>query len=113
MQNHSWVNEFPGSVTVCNLDGTILEMNEAAAEVFKKDGGHALIGKNLLDCHPEPARDKLKVLLETHQNNVYFTEKHDVKKLIFQVPWYENGLPQGMVELSIQLPNDIPTFKRD
>jgi transcriptional regulator with PAS, ATPase and Fis domain len=113
MQNHSWVSEFPGSITVCDNDGTILEMNKNAAEVFIKDGGIALLGKNVLDCHPEPARSKLLSLLETHQNNIYFTEKHGVKKLIFQAPWYENGLPQGMVELSIQLPIDIPTFKRD
>jgi hypothetical protein len=113
MSNHSWVNEFHGSITVCDLNGIIVEMNDAAAESFKKEGGYALIGKNVLDCHPEPSRIKLKSLLETHEKNIYFTEKHGVKKLIYQAPWYEDGKPQGIIELSVVIPQDTPTLKRD
>ena len=31
-------------------------MNEQAAKAYATQGGKALIGTNLLDCHPEPAR---------------------------------------------------------
>jgi hypothetical protein len=50
---------------VCDLNGIILEMNDKAAEMYRKYGGMELVGKNLFDCHPEPARGKLKRLLET------------------------------------------------
>ena len=31
---HEWIKEFPAAVTVCNLDGIILEMNDKAAKTF-------------------------------------------------------------------------------
>ena len=65
--SHSWVKEFPGAITVCDSRGIILEMNAKAVENFKQDGGRKLIGKNLFDCHPEPARTKLKDLMEKQQ----------------------------------------------
>ena len=113
MASPSWANEFPGTVTVCAQDGTILEMNDRAAEAYKDDGGRALIGKNLLDCHPEKAREKVSRLLASHQKNVYTIEKKGVKKLIYQSPWYENGEYRGMVELSLELPTEMPHFVRD
>lgn len=38
-------------------------MNNKTVEIFKDDGGNELIGKNLLDCHPEPACFKLQRML--------------------------------------------------
>ena len=49
MNEHGWIKEFPGAVTVCDSLGIIIEMNDKAAGTFEKDGGYALIGKNLLD----------------------------------------------------------------
>ena len=63
MPKHEWVKEFPGSVTVCDQEGRIIEMNDRAAEVFAKDGGANLIGTNVFDCHPEPSRTKLKEMM--------------------------------------------------
>ena len=82
MTNHSWVDEFPGAVTVCDPEGIILEMNQKSAENFKDDGGMELIGKNMFDCHPEPARTKTRELLEKKRLNFYTTEKKGVHKLI-------------------------------
>ena len=113
MAKHSWVDEFPGAVTVCDPHGVILEMNQASAESFKDDGGMELIGKNMLDCHPEPARSKVEELLEKKQLNVYTTEKNGVHKLIYQSPWYEKGKYQGFVEFSFVIPLEMPHFKRD
>jgi transcriptional regulator with PAS, ATPase and Fis domain len=82
MTENLWIKEFPGAVTVSDLDGIILDMNDKAAKTFEKDGGRALIGKNMLDCHPEPARTKTEQLLKSRQKNVYTIKKNDVKKLI-------------------------------
>ena len=63
MANIPWAKEFPGGITVCDAAGIILEMNHRAAAAFAKEGGRELIGGNLLDCHPEPSRSKLRELL--------------------------------------------------
>jgi transcriptional regulator with PAS, ATPase and Fis domain len=109
----SWIKEFPTAITVCDTDGIILEMNDKAALTSEKDGGMALIGKNLLDCHPDPARGKLEHLLETGQKNIYSIEKNGIKKLIFQSPWFINGKYAGLVEFSFEVPVDVPHFIRD
>jgi hypothetical protein len=112
MADHEWVRAFPGAVTVCDRDGVILEMNERSVRSFADDGGAALIGTNVLDCHPEPARGKLAALLASGKTNVYTVEKHGVKKLIYQAPWYRDGAYAGFVELSLEIPVDLPHFVR-
>ncbi len=109
----SWIKEFPAAVTVCDPDGILLEMNDKAAKTFAKDGGLALIGKNMFDCHPDPARGKLERLMDSRQVNVYTIEKNGVKKLIHQSPWYLNGEYAGFVELSLEIPFELPHFVRD
>jgi len=108
----SWIKEFPGAITICNADGIILEMNDKAVETFKKDGGADLIGKNLLDCHPEPARSKLRDLMSSRKVNCYTIERNSIKKMIYQSPWYKNGEYAGMVEFSIEIPFEMPHFIR-
>ena len=112
MNGIDWSREFPGAVTICDLNGIVLEMNEKSERIFEKYGGKSLIGKSLLDCHPEPARSKLVQLLETGACNVYTTEKGGVKKLIYQAPWYLDGKRNGMVELSLEIPAAVPHFLR-
>ncbi len=114
MSQHEWIKEFPAAVTVCDVHGVILEMNDKAARTFEKEGGTALIGRNLLECHPEPARSKVERLLAGGEKNVYTIEKNGVKKLIFQSPWYKNnGEYAGFVELSLEIPFELPHFIRD
>ncbi len=107
-----WTKEFPGAITVCDTQGIILAMNDRACSTFSKSGGTTLIGKNLLDCHPEPARSKLLQLLAHPVNNAYTIEKQGTKKLIYQAPWYRNGVFAGLVELSLVIPIDMPHFVR-
>jgi len=109
----SWVKEFPAAITVCDPDGIILEMNDKAAEAFAEDGGRGLIGKNLLDCHPEPARSKVERMLDKQQKNVYTIEKKGKKKLVYQTPWYKDDVYSGFVELSIEIPFEMPHFIRN
>ena len=113
MTPHSWVRELPASVTVCDTKGIITEMNDRACASFADDGGATLIGTNVLDCHPEPARTLLEHLLNTGTSNCYTIEKQGKKKLIFQSPWYEHGEYRGLVEISIPLPDELPHFVRD
>ncbi len=112
MSEHEWIKEFPAAATVCDADGVILDMNDRAAKTFEKDGGYALIGKNLLDCHSDQSRGKVKEMLASHQKNVYTIEKNGVKKLIYQSPWFRNGEYAGFVELSLEIPFEMPHFVR-
>ncbi|MCC6476735.1 PAS domain-containing protein [bacterium] len=107
-----WADEIPISITVCDADGIILEMNQRAIETYASQGGARLIGTDVLDCHPEPSRTQLEGMLETHSKNVYTIEKRGVKKLIYQSPWYENGEYKGFVELSMEIPFELPHFVR-
>ena len=112
MSELDWIKEFPASVTVCNTNGVILEMNDRAARGYEKDGGRALIGCNILDCHPEPARTKTQALLAAGEKNIYTIEKNGIKKLIYQSPWFINGKYAGFVELSLEIPFEMPHFIR-
>jgi len=112
MELPDWIEGFPGSITVCDPNGMILYMNEHSLESFSAEGGSALIGTNLLDCHPEPARSKLLDLLKNRQANVYTIEKKGAKKLIYQAPWFQDGKFAGLVELSLVIPFEMPHFIR-
>jgi len=108
----NWEEGVIFSVTVCDAGGKILKMNEKARATFIKSGGKDLIGKNLLDCHPEPAKSKLKKMLETPYTRAYTIEKKGIKKLIYQTPWFKAGRPAGLVELSLELPAELPHYIR-
>ena len=113
MNSHDWVKEFPAAVTVCDADGRIIEMNGQSAEVFAADGGTDLIGTNVLDCHPEPGRSKLRKMMDERGTNVYTIQKKGKKKLIYQAPWYKDGVYAGFVELAFEIPWDLPHISRD
>lgn len=112
MDTESWIKGFPASIVVCDTNGMILEMNDRACENFVKDGGEKLVGKNLFDCHPEHARKKLKVMIDAQLSNCYTVEKNGVKKLVYQTPWYSDGVFKGFVEMIIDIPTEIPNYRR-
>jgi transcriptional regulator with PAS, ATPase and Fis domain len=113
MSENAWVEEFPGAVTVCDTAGRIVEMNGRSREVFAADGGAKLLGTGVLDCHPEPSRSKLKNMMDERRTNVYTIQKNGKKKLIYQAPWFKDGVYAGFVELSLEIPSDMPHFNRD
>ena len=100
------------AVTICDKDGTVLDMNQKSRKTFIKPGMPEIIGQNVLDCHPEPARSLLADMLKNPRSNVYTVEKEGVKKLIFQTPWYNGDEYAGFMELSIVLPEIIPNRVR-
>ncbi|MCY1723145.1 hypothetical protein OU798_22545 [Prolixibacteraceae bacterium Z1-6] len=104
----NWADEFNGAITVCNREGIIVYMNQVSIDQFAKYGGDKLLGTNLIDCHPEPSKTKLKEMLENPVENMYTTEKNGVKKLILQTPWrYKNNF-LGVVEISFLLDANMP-----
>jgi hypothetical protein len=113
MPQHPWVQEFPGVITVSDPAGIVLEMNNRSIQSYQDQGGAALIGTNMLECHPEPARTKTRELLDTRRTNVYTIEKRGQKKLVYQAPWYQDGHYRGFVELVLEIPSEMPHFVRE
>ena len=113
MMDRDWANEIAYAITVCDVQGIILYMNEKSKMTFSKDGGENLIGTNLFDCHTPASQSKIQALLDTRSSNVYTIQKNGKKKMIIQTPWFENNEIQGLVEFSVELPANIPHFERD
>lgn len=107
-----WADEVDYAVTICDADCKIIYMNKRSHDTFCKNG-EDLIGKNLMDCHPEHARKIIRRLLSEGGSNVYSITKKGVNKLIFQSSWKRDGKIAGLVETSMVLPPDMPHFNRD
>lgn len=110
---HPWVNEFPGALTVCDKNGVIIDMNEEAARAHAGNGGFKLVGADIMPCHPDPAKVKLKDLMESRRKNIYTTKESGLRKLIFQAPWFLDGEYAGYLDLSLEIPWEMPHFDRD
>ena len=63
------------AVTVCDREGRIIDMNNQSREVNLKPG-QELIGCNVLDCHPEPARTMLEDMMHNERKHVYTIERN-------------------------------------
>jgi len=106
-------NSIPASITICDTEGIIIYMNDRAAKMFEDKGGYDLIGKNLYDCHNEKSKIKIRELIEKKKENIYSIEKEGKKKIIIQLPWYENDEMKGLIELVIELPHNMPHYVRE
>ena len=113
MDPHTWFKVFPGAITVTNAEGNILEMNDASAEMFKKDGGYGIIGRNAITCHPPRTQEKVRKIYESESYNIYSITKNGKKQLVYQAPYFVDGKFSGIVEILLDLPKDIPHFDRD
>ena len=112
MSEHDWIKEFPVAVTVCDAEGVIVALNDKALNTFADDGGAALLGKNVMDCHSERSRTILKEIMAAGRPNIYTIEKKGQKKLIYQSPWTKDGAFAGIIELSLEIPFEMPHFIR-
>jgi len=107
-------NELPFmAITIADSKGKITDMNKRSAETFKNSGGEALVGSNLMDCHPPRAKAIIKSLMENEQTNAYTIEKNGIRKLIYQTPHYKNGKFDGLIEFSIVIPKNMPHYVRN
>lgn len=108
----AWLDGLNLAVTVTDAQGTIIAMNRTAVKGFEADGGEALLGHSVFDCHPEPARTQTAELFATQSANHYTIRKRGQKKIIHQMPWYRDGAFAGFVELSVPIPDDLAHFDR-
>ena len=104
--------ELPFAITVCDTEAIILYMNDRSINTFHKYGGAEIIGTSLFQYHNGPSADKLRELLDTETNNAYTIEKNDIKKLIYQSPWYKDSKFAGLIELSLVIPMEMSHFVR-
>jgi transcriptional regulator with PAS, ATPase and Fis domain len=109
---YDWALEFPGAVTVCDRDFTIIYMNDKSAKTFEKDGGRALLGSDLMACHNENSKAIMRRIMDTGVPKAYTIEKKGVRKFIYQAPWKHDGAIAGLVELSMEIPFEMPHFVR-
>lgn len=104
----NWTDGFIGAITVCDRKGIVVYMNERSKMQFAKSGDGDLLGKSLVECHPEPARSLLLKMLAEPMPNSYTIEKNGIRKMIHQTPWMENGEFKGVVEISFEIPMEMP-----
>jgi transcriptional regulator with PAS, ATPase and Fis domain len=110
---NDYLKEVNVALTVCDLNGIILYMNEKAQKTFSAYGGAQLIGKSLFDCHKPSSVAKIKELLANNSTNAYTISKNGIKKLIYQTPWYENEQIAGLCEYSLEISEAMPHFIRN
>jgi len=110
MSEFNWAEELQYSVTVCDKEANVVYQNAKARKTFEKYGN--LIGKNLKDCHSDKSWEQICRLIADGGSNTYTIDKKGIKKLIHQSPWYKDGEVMGLVELSIELPENIPHYFR-
>ena len=104
-----WANELKLAITVADINDNIIYMNEKSKLTFP----NSKIGDNLASCHKQISMDKVRKFKESDISNTYTIKKNGIKKLIHQTPWYKDGNIAGLVEFSIEIPNELPHFDRD
>ena len=110
MENYEWAKGMNCAVTVADINGTIVYMNDKSRETYKKHGN--LIGKNLYDCHSERSQEIIRHIMATGGSNAYTIEKHGVHKVIYQTAWLKDGKVAGIVEISMVTPDEMPHYVR-
>lgn len=105
-----WSRDLNCAITVCDADCRIIYMNDLSRKTFARHGD--IIGHNLLDYHPERACAIIRRLLETGGTNCYTIEKGEVRKMIYQTAWRQQGKVAGLVEISMVIPAEMPHYVR-
>ena len=108
----AWAEGTHCAITVCDLEGKVIFMNERSRATFDKDG-KTMLGKNLMPCHSEKSQEKIRHMIATDTVNCYTIGKQGVKKMIYQTPWRDSdGKVCGMVEISMVIPAEMPHYVR-
>ena len=105
-----WADDIGCAVTICDKEARILYMNEKSRETFARHGD--IIGHDLLGYHPPKAVEQIHHMLATGETNTYRITKNGRDKIIYQTPWRKDGEIMGLVEISIQLPEEMPHYIR-
>lgn len=95
------------AITVSDTEGNVVYQNDNSVNV-----NGDVRGKNMMGCHNERSQQIIRHLLEAAATNVYTISKKGKKKLIYQTPWYEDGVVKGLVEFSLVIPEEMPHYDR-
>ena len=95
------------AITVCDLDGVILYQNNRSREVNGE-----MRGRSMIPCHSARSREIINRLITNGEVNAYTIQKGTLRKLIYQAPWYEKGDVAGLVEFSLEIPEQMPHYVR-
>jgi transcriptional regulator with PAS, ATPase and Fis domain len=109
----AWLDGLKVSMIVCDHEGKILFLNSTAARQYAKDGGLALVGKNLRDCHKAESSDRIARLIAKGEPNHYTITKNGRKRMVHQMPWFDGDRCAGLVEFVMDIPDELPHFNRD
>ncbi len=105
-----WAKELNCAVTVCDTEGVIIYMNDKAKATFASHGN--MVGKSLMPCHNDRSRAIIHDMLETGGSNCYTISKGGLRKMIYQTAWKEDGQVKGLVEISMEIPEEMPHYNR-
>jgi PAS domain-containing protein len=108
-----WWESLPYSVMVCDRRFRLLYMNEKGSELTSKDGGRALVGTNILRCHPPKAQRRLRKILASGRPFVYTVTEKGRTKMTYEAVWRRDGRIEGLVEIHMLLPQRMPHRVRD
>ena len=78
------------AVVLCDLEHSIVYMNPAAGKRYAKNGGMALVGKSLLDCHTPQANEMIRRVIawfaaSTTHNLIYTFRNEKENKDVYMV----------------------------
>ncbi len=107
MKQDLWFKDFPGSITITDAKGIILDMNDKAAESYRDSGGRDLIGKSAINCHEEPVRQTVQKMYDEPGMRIYTTRENGQKILVTHAPVFSDGEFMGIVEMVIDIPDNI------
>jgi hypothetical protein len=102
-----WIQTYPAEIMVCDAAGTILEMSDVAVQIYDKEGGAAMIGKNVFEHHDEKARKQIMAVVIQRKHVIYTTEKGGLKKLVSIAPWFRGEEYAGFALIVLDLPEKI------
>ena len=108
METEDIFKSVKASITVCDTEGKVIYMNDASQAVFGD-----MVGKSMIPCHQQRSQDIIHRLMEQKETHAYTIQKGEVRKLIYQTPWYRDGELAGLVELSLVLPKEMPHYVRE
>ena len=103
----TWADELDCAVTVCDLEGVVVYQNQHSIEV-----NGDVRSESMIPCHNTHSQAIIHRLMTEGGKNVYTISKRGVKKIIYQTPWRKAGKISGLVEFSMEIPEQLPHYVR-
>ena len=108
MEAKEFLDTVKVSVTVSDREGNVLYMNDMSRSVFGDK-----VGENMMPCHQARSQEIIRRLVENGESHAYTIQKGELRKMIYQAPWYKEGDVAGLVEFSMVIPAEMPHYVRE